>query len=74
MGIPNKYKVNKFALSENLNTTIFIPEGQNYAHNQMNFGIFFWGASGFMLGRSETTLKLAAHINSLIFGGNGYDR
>ena len=54
---------------------LFIPEGDGYAHNHMNFGNFLWGASGHSLGFSETTLRGAAHYNSVMNPGtNGYDR
>jgi hypothetical protein len=52
---------------------LFIPEGDGYAHNHMNFGNFLWGASGHSLGFSETTLKVAAHYNSVMNSEtNGY--
>jgi RHS repeat-associated protein len=52
---------------------LFIPEGDGYAHNHMNFGNFLWGAAGHSLGFSETTLKLGAHFNSVFNSRtNGY--
>jgi RHS repeat-associated protein len=52
---------------------LFIPEGDGNAHNHMNFGNFLWGTAGHSLGFSKTTLKLAAHYNSLFNSGtNGY--
>ena len=52
---------------------LFIPEGDGNAHNHMNFGNFLWGASGHSLGFSKTTLKAAAHYNSLFNSDtNGY--
>ena len=54
---------------------LFIPEGDGYAHNHMNFGNFLWGASGHSLGFSETTLRAGAHYNSVMNPGtNGYSR
>jgi len=44
---------------------LFIPIGDTYAHNHMNFGNFLWGAAGHSLGFSEITLKGAAHYNSI---------
>lgn len=51
---------------------LFIPEGDNLAHNHMNFGNFLWGAAGYALGFSKTVLRIAAHINSLFGRDNGY--
>lgn len=52
---------------------LFIPEGDNYAHNHMNFGNFLWGAAGYSLGFSKWTLKSAAHYNSIMNSAtNGY--
>jgi RHS repeat-associated protein len=54
---------------------LFLPEGDGYAHNHMNFGNFLWGASGHSLGFSETTLRAGAHYNSVMNPGtNGYSR
>jgi RHS repeat-associated protein len=64
------------ASSDPLNTPspmLFIPEGDGYAHNHMNFGNFLWGAAGNSLGFSKLTLKAAAHYNSLMNSPtNGY--
>ena len=52
---------------------LFIPEGDNYAHNHMNFGNFLWGAAGHSLGFSKWILKSAAHYNSIMNSAtNGY--
>ena len=52
---------------------LFIPEGDGNAHNHMNFGNFLWGSAGHSLGFRKTTLKGAAHYNSLFNSGtNGY--
>ena len=52
---------------------LFIPKGDGNAHNHMNFGKYLWGAAGHSLGFSKTTLKSAAHYNSLFNSGtNGY--
>jgi RHS repeat-associated protein len=73
--IPSEFK-GQGASADPLNTPspmLFIASGDNYAHNHMNFGNFLWGASGHSLGFSETTLKLAAHYNSVMNSGtNGY--
>jgi hypothetical protein len=64
------------ASSDPLNTPssmLLIAQGDNYAHNHMNFGNFLWGAAGHSLGFSETSLKGAAHYNSLFNSStNGY--
>nr|WP_255494189.1 RHS repeat-associated core domain-containing protein [Hufsiella ginkgonis] len=64
------------ASNDPLNTpasTLFIPQGDGYVHNQMNFGNYLWGAAGHSLGFGETTLKLGAHYNSLKNSvSNGY--
>jgi len=52
---------------------LFIPEGDNTAHNHMNFGNFLFGAAGYSLGIPKITLKLGAHYNSLFnSGSNNY--
>jgi RHS repeat-associated protein len=44
-----------------------------YAHNQMNFGNFLFGAAGYGLGYSKPELLLGAHWNSLFNSEtNGY--
>lgn len=54
-------------------STLFIPEGDGYAHNQMNFGNYLWGAAGYSLGFSKMLLKTAAHYNSVANPStNGY--
>jgi hypothetical protein len=52
---------------------LFIPTGDGYAHNHMNFGNFLYGATGSTVGVSLGTLKFGAHVNSIVFSrGNGY--
>lgn len=54
---------------------LFLPEGDNIAHNHMNFGNYLWAASGYALGFDKNTLKDAAQANSLLNPGkNGYKR
>lgn len=51
----------------------FLPEGDNIAHNQFNFGNFLYGFSGRQLGVALSMLKLGGHINSLVNSTqNGY--
>ena len=59
--------------SELISPILFIPEGQNVAHNLMNFGNFLWGATGASLGVKPMILKMGAHANSLLNSTkNGY--
>jgi RHS repeat-associated protein len=52
---------------------LFLPEGDDTAHNHMNFGNFLWGAAGHSLGYSKTVLRVGAHANSLFNPStNGY--
>ncbi len=73
--IPDKYGA-QGASSDPLITPsriLFLPEGDNTAHNHMNFGNYLWGASGFTLGFSFGTLQAGAHVNSLLnFRSNNY--
>lgn len=65
--IPSKYGA-KGASSKPLkipSQVLFLPEGDNTAHNHMNFGNYLWAASGYTLGFNYATLQLAAHANSL---------
>ena len=51
----------------------FLPEGDNVAHNQFNFGNFLYGFSGRQLGVALSMLKIGGHINSLVNSAqNGY--
>ena len=47
---------------------LFLPEGDNMAHNFMNFGNYLWGATGYVVGFDVVTLQLGAHLNSLFLG------
>ena len=73
--IPNEFSKNG-AGNDPLNkpaSTLFLPEGDGYAHNQMNFGNYLWGAAGSSLGFSKLLLKGAAHFNSVANSStNGY--
>lgn len=52
---------------------LFLPYGDNLAHNHYNFGNFLWGAAGSAMGFSSATLSAAAHANSVINSDtNGY--
>lgn len=52
---------------------LFIPEGDNTAHNLMNFGNYLWAATGEIAGFNLDMLKLGAQLNSLLNPrANGY--
>ncbi len=44
---------------------LFITQGENLAHNLMNYGNYLWGATGYTCGYYLFMLKIGAHINSL---------
>ncbi|OYU66890.1 MAG: hypothetical protein CFE22_07175 [Cytophagaceae bacterium BCCC1] len=53
--------------------SLFLPEGENVAHNFGNFGNYLWAATGYTIGYGYAELKLGAHFNSKINPGrNGY--
>ena len=57
--------------SKNPTPIFFLPDGQDTAHNQSNFGNFLISASAQALGVSLFVMKLGAHYNSR-FNENGY--
>ncbi|MCL1942986.1 MAG: polymorphic toxin type 44 domain-containing protein [Candidatus Azobacteroides sp.] len=69
-----KYMTNK-GEADKVNTSLYVAEGDQYAHNAMNFGNFLWGATGYTLGYSEKDLLKAADLNSRYNPGrrNGYE-
>jgi hypothetical protein len=73
--IPDKYGeqgASKYPLSTP-SSVLFLPQGDNTAHNHMNFGNYLWGASGYTLGFNIPTLQVGGHANSLIHAAkNGY--
>lgn len=50
----------------------FLPEGDGYAHNTLNFGNYLWSASGRALGFTEKELKTGAnwHNKYYLFSGD----
>jgi hypothetical protein len=46
-------------------TVLFLPEGDSYVHNQMNFGNFLWAATGYALGWGFYGIHTAGNLNSL---------
>ncbi|MDM1046592.1 hypothetical protein HX004_17405 [Myroides sp. 1354] len=62
--------VNKF---KDADRSLSLPEDDFMIHNLSNFGNFLWAATGYSLGFEYMTLKIGAHINSLINAKeNGY--
>lgn len=57
--------------SKNPKPIFFLPEGEEYAHNQSNFGNFLISASAQAVGESLFAMRLGAHYNSK-FNENGY--
>ncbi|SIR28314.1 hypothetical protein SAMN05421821_10670 [Mucilaginibacter lappiensis] len=53
---------------------LFLPAGDKYVHNHMNFGNSLWGAAGASEGLSLPVLQWGANYNSLHNSWtNGYD-
>jgi hypothetical protein len=59
----NYYMTSK-GRSKDLQKSLYITEGDTYAHNAMNFGNFLWGATAYTLGYSENVALNAADFNS----------
>ena len=60
--LPQKYPEAHFnGIDSN---SLFLPEGDNTAHNFMNFGNYLWGATGYTVGFGYTELQIGAHLNS----------
>ena len=71
--IPNRFKEGSSSLFNKPSNALFIPEGDNTAHNEMNFGNYLWGATSFTVGLSYAGSQIGAHLNSLLFPRrNGY--
>ncbi len=73
--LPKKYNViNDDATGLVRSNQLFLPEGDDTAHNLMNFGNYLWGATGYTVGLGRLVLQGGAHFNS-VFGArfNGYE-
>ena len=73
--LPKKYNViNDYATGLVRSNQLFLPEGDDTAHNLMNFGNYLWGATGYTVGLGRIVLQGGAHFNS-VFGArfNGYE-
>lgn len=57
---------------KNASDIFFLPEGDGYAHNTLNFGNYLWSASGRALGFTEKELKTGAnwHNKHYLFSGD----
>lgn len=44
---------------------LFLPEGDSYVHNHMNFGNYLWAATGYTIGFNYSDLQLMGHLNNL---------
>jgi len=70
--LPEKYPNANFTGDDKSNS-LFLPEGDNTAHNFMNFGNYLWAASGYAAGFGYGELQMGAHLNSLLNARrNGY--
>lgn len=68
-----KYPDASFNPKNMTSNSLFLPEGDNTAHNFMNFGNYLWGASGYTVGFDYFGLQAGAHVNSLLNSRrNGY--
>ncbi|HPT05999.1 MAG TPA: DUF6443 domain-containing protein [Candidatus Egerieousia sp.] len=71
--LPEKYPNTKFDPSTGKSNSLFLPKGDNTAHNFMNFGNYLWGATGYTVGFDYADLQIGAHANSLLNSRrNGY--
>ncbi|WP_415325871.1 DUF6443 domain-containing protein [Chryseobacterium sp. MMS23-Vi53] len=72
--LPKKYTEASSDPLTNYSNALFLPEGDNTAHNQMNFGNYLWGATGYTVGFDYSGLQMGAHANSRFNSRrNGYD-
>jgi RHS repeat-associated protein len=68
-----KYPDANFNPKNMTSNSLFLPEGDNTAHNFMNFGNYLWGATGYTVGFDYAGLQAGAHANSLLNSRrNGY--
>ncbi len=58
------------------NSRLYLPKGENVAHNAQNYGNFLWGITGHILGFPTIILRMGAHYNSYFdpHNGNGYGK
>ena len=71
--LPEKYTDANFDPTTMKSNSLFLPEGDNTAHNFMNFGNYLWGATGYSVGFGYGELQSGAHTNSILNSRrNGY--
>ena len=60
----------------NPDSRLYLPEGENIAHNSRNYGNFLWGITGYILGFPTIILRMGAYYNSYFdpHKGNGYEK
>ena len=69
--LPEKYTDANFKNGKS--NSLFLPEGDNTAHNFMNFGNYLWGATGYTVGFGYGEVQTGAHLNSKLNPNrNGY--
>ena len=58
------------------NSRLYLPKGENIAHNAQNYGNFLWGITGHIIGFPTIILRMGAHYNSYFdpHKGNGYEK
>jgi len=72
--LPNKYTEASSSPLDSYSNALFLPQGDTTAHNQMNFGNYLWGATGYTAGFDYSGLQIGAHANSKFNSRrNGYD-
>lgn len=72
--LPIKYKDASDDPLKKPSNALFLPQGDNTVHNQMNFGNYLWAATGYSVGLNYAELQIGAHANSLLNPGrNGYE-
>lgn len=72
--LPKYYPEANFNPQTGKSNSLFLPEGDQTAHNFMNFGNYLWGMTGYVVGFNYATLQVGAHANSLLNPRkNGYD-
>ncbi|WAC15439.1 RHS repeat-associated core domain-containing protein [Dyadobacter pollutisoli] len=62
--LPKKYPDANFDDNTMKSNSLFLPSGDNTAHNLMNFGNYLWAATGYTVGFSYGGLQVGAHANS----------
>ena len=64
--LPKYYPEANFNPETMKSNYLFLPEGDQTAHNYMNFGNYLWGMTGYVVGFNYAILQVGAHTNSLL--------